>query len=250
MSERTRVFIYGSCVSRDTFEHDDAKPYQVTTYIARQSLISAATPPREPVVPTSSLTSPFQRRMVEWDARSTLFAAVKKNAPRADLLVWDLFDERLGVHVHPDDTATTRTPETIGLLSSMPDAGAPPPELVPFGSPRHRKLFATALDAFTQVLHATGTYDRTVLLAPSWAARTVDGEPTPTSFGITAAVANATTPDYLALVRDAGISVVQPPAEACVASPDHRWGLAPFHYADSVYAALLHGIGDIRRDRE
>ena len=42
---KTRVFIYGSCVSRDTFEYLDPDQFEIVQYVARQSALSAYTRP-------------------------------------------------------------------------------------------------------------------------------------------------------------------------------------------------------------
>ena len=39
------INIYGSCVSRDSLEYQQERKIQVVNYFARQSVISAVTPP-------------------------------------------------------------------------------------------------------------------------------------------------------------------------------------------------------------
>ncbi|WP_418606330.1 DUF6270 domain-containing protein [Georgenia sp. SUBG003] len=69
MTQRVRALLYGSCVSRDAFQHLGGG-YELLQYVARQSLISAMSPAA--VLPAQpSLVSPFQERMVRDDVAST-----------------------------------------------------------------------------------------------------------------------------------------------------------------------------------
>lgn len=237
------MFIYGSCVSRDTFEHVNAQSCKIVGYVARQSLISAATPPRTPLINPYDLASPFQRKMIEWDAGSRLFRALSEKAAATDVLVWDLVDERLGIHLFNDGTVVTRTPELLGALKSPPySAPSRESSLVPFGTVDHHRLFASALDTFIRTLSSTGLLHKTVLLAPPWATHTERGNPTPTSFGIKAQEANAMVIPYLATIEARGIPIVTTPLRTTTADEHHRWGLAPFHYSQNVYSNLLASI--------
>ena len=56
-----RVFIYGSCVTRDAVEHWKDDERRVVGYVARQSLISALSPPGDAEqFRLSAIESPFQ----------------------------------------------------------------------------------------------------------------------------------------------------------------------------------------------
>src|SRR5699024_11175643 len=90
------TMIYGSCVTRDTFEFlgDD---FLLKSYVARQSVISAGTQTSDTLPMLDPIASAFQKRMVEGDLKGNLYETLDTQASQADLLVIDLIDERGGV---------------------------------------------------------------------------------------------------------------------------------------------------------
>lgn len=237
-----RTFIYGSCVSRDTFEVLAPHGYSLTTYVARQSLLSAYSRLEEPLPPIRT-SSPFQRRMIEGDWNSSLPRALARARGKVDLLLWDLCDERLGVRRLPSGHYVTRSVDTLtsGLDDQLGHQGA---EVVPFGSTLHRRHFAARLARFRQRLEELGVLDRAVVLAPAWASVQDDGRGTPPSFGLTAEQANPVFDDYhQAVVDRVGVPVIRLGPHEVRAAGSHQWGAAPFHYTSDVYERL---VGEIR----
>lgn len=234
-----QTFIFGSCVSRDTFEYLDPHAFSLSTYIARQSLISAFSHPREPRADSAALTSAFQRRMYEFDARSALPGALRDHAGTIDVLLWDLTDERFGVWVDELGGVTTESVDT--RAASMPTPrGA---RFVPFGGNEHVALFEHALHEFKSVLDEVGVTERVLILAPPWAARSLPPGQTPMSFGVPADVGNEAFKPYVALSSEVLGSQVLGCSLPDPSSPtSHRWGLAPFHYDEHTYVRLAREI--------
>ena len=87
--------IFGSCVTRDAV---GLLPEMVLPahYTARQSWVSEASP-RAWFPPVDRLSSPFQRRMLKDDFGSSLFDQIAKHASTADIVLFDIIDDRLGV---------------------------------------------------------------------------------------------------------------------------------------------------------
>lgn len=245
MSDRRplKVLIYGSCVSRDTFEGLDRTRFALVEYVARQSLISAFAP-HTFSLPVPEDTSRFRARMVEGDLSGNMPSVVTRHASDTDAVLWDLADERLGVYVLPDGSVVTRSADTIGTV--LDDACARHGRLVEHGTDEHVALFTDALGHWTDLLRAHGLLEKTVVLAPDWAAQATGGAPVPTSFGTSADVANDRYRSYYEAVDAAGFHVVR--VDDVMASAEHRWGTAPFHYADDVYAGL-HGAIEAWADR-
>ncbi len=250
---KVRVLLVGSCVSRDTFSFLDPDAFTLAGYVARQSMVSAFAGPCEPVIDPASLTSRFQQRVLTEDAGSSLPDVVRTAAPEVDLLIWDLVDERLGVHQHADGEFTTDSIEVRGVLGS-----ALPPGIarVAFGSEAHLQLFTEALAAWRALLAETGLLDRTFLLAPPWAGATDDGQVVPDSFGVDALAGNILTEPYVeAAVRVLGVPVLGRSYPEPLSGSSHQWGPAPFHYADDTYlqladevvaaARVVHGRGAV-----
>jgi hypothetical protein len=240
----TRVFIAGSCVSRDTFALLDPERYALEGYVARQSLISAFTGPAADVPALPEHLSPFQRRMLAGDVAGDLPRRLRRAAGTVDLLLWDVVDERLGVYRLPDGSFVTRTPELIG--TALHDHLERTARLVAFGSDEHLGLWRAAAGAWVEVLRRHDLLARTLVVAPPWATRSDDGSPVPTSFGLGAEQANRLSAPYLACAAALGAPVLTVPPDTAVAAAGHRWGLAPFHYADATYARLVAGVEDAR----
>lgn len=240
----TRTFIYGSCVSRDTFEFLIPGGYELLGYIARQSLISAATPPSSVPLPEVEVSSAFQQRMLIGDWESNLLPTLTAYAEWTDLLLWDLCDERLGIRRWEAGTVT-RSVDSISV--GLDEELAQTTQLIRLGDPMHLASYTEALRVFHDLLSQVGLLDRTVLVAPPWASMTQDGAPTPPSYGLPPDEANAFFKRYEAAAREIlGVPVVSIPAETARADSDHRWGIAPFHYSKDVYRTLA---GDIEAHR-
>ncbi|WP_299449777.1 DUF6270 domain-containing protein [uncultured Serinicoccus sp.] len=241
-----RTFIYGSCVSRDTFERLP-EGFELVSYVARQSLISAFTPPSARGVPAIDTDSEFQRRMIVGDWESSLPAQLRQHADGIDLLLWDLCDERVGLRrlerVGARPTAHAWGTRSVDSIRAGVDAQLDSSRLVAFASARHRVLFLHALRRFRALLDELGLRERTLLLAPAWATRTSDGESVPTSFGLDPDRANRLFRDYhrtATRVTDVAAAHVGEVA----ADAGHPWGVAPFHYTESVYCSLAGQVID------
>ncbi|WP_392508034.1 DUF6270 domain-containing protein [Naumannella halotolerans] len=236
----TRVFIMGSCVSRDSFEFLGPE-FSLTEYVARQSLISIGRPVATDTIPADELDSAFQRRMLSGDLAGNALAQIDK-AGEIDLLLWDLTDERLGVHPGGDGWFT-RTIEGVG-------ADFYPEDLPhhPFGSDEHFALWAEAAEHWIDALAARELLSRTVMLQVPWAAVTTNGLPTPASFGLTAQDANAASFRYQRVIMDLAPELpMLRPRQRMIARPGHQWGLAPFHYTEEIYTEIATSVKQLLR---
>ncbi|WP_418275971.1 DUF6270 domain-containing protein [Isoptericola jiangsuensis] len=237
---RQRVFIYGSCVSRDTFTRFDPHLFRMIDYVARQSALSAGTPPVTAVEPPV-MDSPFQQRMVSGDFASNLQHRLAKQADLTDLVLIDLTDERLGVHLLPDGTVVTRSPELIASGAEQDLPGGT--RHLKFGAAEHRERWAACIDVVGDLLrhHLPGV--PVALLDVPWAARSESGAAPPDSFGMTADRANPVLRDYADMAaRALGADLIRVRPDAVSSSPHHRWGDAPFHYTEAVYLRLVRRI--------
>ena len=163
------IFIYGSCVSRDTqpFLGPD---WRISEYIARQSFISAANGPVQPWG-KSVLTSAFQNRSMAGDFAGDFLSRFFQHVLEVDILVMDLVDERLGVYrtSHGGYVTLSWEFESSGLASQSPD------ELVhiDFGSDEHFALWSAAAESLLEAIRATPIVP--IVLAPAWAAKADNG---------------------------------------------------------------------------
>lgn len=231
-----RYLMYGSCVSRDTFEFLP-EPKELVGYIARQSMISAGTNAAALGAMLPRLQSPFQERMSFADIAGAATLDVCRLADQIDLLVLDLTDERGGVYRAGGGAFLTRTIERLGQGA---DSLLGADRIVHFGTEEHFTLWFAGWRAFVARLAEANLVGRTVMLAVPWAAASTVGARPPASFGLSPREANDLYPRYYDAVSASGVRVLRSrrrPTQV-LADPAHRWGLAPFHYAGDVYVDL------------
>lgn len=235
---RHRLFVYGSCVARDTFELMSAERFSLARYVARQSLVSAYAPVRADGGDAGTAVS-FGERMVAEDGVSSLLPLLAQEADRIAGLVWDLTDERLGVYRVGDGYVT----RSVDLVTSGRDSAlAEQYPHIPFGTPEHLERWTGALDRFVTDLRTLGLLDRTLLLAVPWAERTATGAPTGPTMSFDAATANRLYAPYYAAARERGVPVHELPVSAVRADPGHQWGEAPFHYDERTYDTIRRAV--------
>lgn len=236
---RHRLFVYGSCVARDTFELLSAERFSLARYVARQSLVSAYAPVPADDAAGADDPVPFGERMVAEDGLSSLLPLLAQEADRIAGLVWDLTDERLGVYRVGDGYVT----RSVDLVANGRDAVlAEQHPHIPFGTPEHLALWTGALDRFVADLRTLGLLDRTLMLAVPWAERTATGAPTGPTMSFDAATANGLYAPYYAAARERGVPVHELPVSAVRADPAHQWGEAPFHYDERTYDTICRAI--------
>ncbi|WPF81714.1 DUF6270 domain-containing protein [Sanguibacter sp. 4.1] len=224
-TERKRVFIYGSCVSRDAFELTEK--FEITSYVARSSVGSAFSEPITSMVGSdlSANTSAFQRRMVTADLDKTLGDDLR--AHDFDVLLIDFIDERLAV-AELDGGVVTLSPE-LSRCGITPDHA----RRVESGSEDHFSRFAQGWRRLTDLVDPRKIFVSrafwAILEDPAEARR--------------AREANA----YLERLYDhvsetPGLVFIDYPAQLIRADPVHRWGPSPFHFVTEFYEHMIEGI--------
>lgn len=232
------IFIYGGCVTRDAFEHmkDD---HMLVHYVARQSLVSAASPATT-ILSVDTLSTGFQNRSVRGDLQSSLHPSITRFAPTTDLFVFDLLSERLGVYRVPGGTYITKSVELAktGLVATLPRAAV----VIAFGTDEHFNLWKAAADALAARLRTAGLLDRALLFEVPWTDVTITGEMVPKFRGWDASHANKLYARYYAYIRSLGIRVVPVPEELALSTTSHKWGPSPYHFIDETYIWMKHQI--------
>lgn len=223
-----KTVIFGSCVARDTIAimPDSAK---VVCYVARQGMLSAASGASD-VAGEVRLDSAFQARSVEHDIQGNAVEQLRASARKGRVVLLDLIDERLGSHLCPDGSFITRTWELTnsGILENQAD----PLPLLEFGTDEHFELWHAAAE---QVVAQIAKFRLpTAVLAPPFADHDLNGDPL-TYLDQPIEAWNAAFDRYYNAIEKMGLAVLRPPSELAVADADHRWGLAPFHYAPPMY---------------
>ncbi|MGP5362230.1 DUF6270 domain-containing protein [Brachybacterium tyrofermentans] len=227
-----RVFIYGSCVTRDAEPWFGEYGFEMARYVARQSLISAFHKAKIAEYDLSPVESAFQRRMIKGDVASNLRSEIQGSEP--DLVVWDICDERAGV----------KKAKSGGLVTSITNHvrrrihPGPFGKIIPFGADAHFAMWQMALGKFLVSLDQCGLADKLVLNATPWALQDESG----LDLGEVPRLFNANSERYISEAETAGVHVARIAPEAAVARSDHKWGPAPFHFVDETYRAQLDAI--------
>ncbi|MFI2485268.1 DUF6270 domain-containing protein [Promicromonospora kroppenstedtii] len=239
----TRVFVYGSCVSRDTFNALPQDGYELVDYVARQSMISAARPPLAYPLDLSVISSRFQQRMVQGALSGSLYGTLDRHATDTDLVLVDLTDERAGVFEMPDGSYVTRSIELdgAGLTQQISDAST---RYLRFGTDEHFEVFGWAAQTLRAELDRLQLTERTLVLAPNWAEHSVDGQYSGDSYGYAPADANYFQQRYVDLLENyLGLRTVR--LADTRSDTGHQWGLAPFHFAGPVYTYFAQAIAQV-----
>lgn len=239
------VTVYGSCVARDAVDLAGGDRFPVDDYIARQSLISMGHDAGAHFPQDAEISSAFQRRMMRADFAGDLEHRLVAVKDSTDVLLWDLADERHGVHVFDDGSVATRSVDVVNVPEALAVVDAA--RHIPFGTDEHFALWAPRAERLRDHLVEIGLFERTVVLQVPWALVTADGRPTPWSMGTKARDANEAYRRYYEHLRDLGFRMLELQPLGVLADPEHRWGLAPFHYTQDVYDTIidrvLEGLG-------
>lgn len=237
------IAIFGSCVSRDTFTVLEQDGAVLSSYTARQSLISAYAlkPSFVENIDDTKLSSVFQQKMVLGDLRGTFRHELLQIANEVDVFLVDLVDERGGVLVDDNGGCITNSlelkkseivPEDLELRS------------IKFGSDEHFQLWTEAFNSFVADIRKLGLDERLIVLCAPWALESAEGDrfPLPGS-SLQPERMNKLYERYYAHVAEIVPEAIRTvPESLCVAVRDHRWGLAPFHYDRPFYTYIRESL--------
>lgn len=231
----SNIFIYGSCVSRDSYNLVKER-HSLSGYVARQSFISATSKPTA-LLPGTDMESKFQNRMLMGDINSNALTIMRSKASEIDLLVIDLTDERLGVHKLPDGSCVTRSTE---LVTSRRLLGLEtPPGLIRFGTERHEIFWKRSASIIMRRLSEMNLLSNTLVMNTPWALQTLDSPGFSAKAIQEAKNARFWLSRYAQHCQSLGVAVVTLPEELALATNDHRWGLAPYHYSSDAYKWMV-----------
>lgn len=250
MPSSPNVFIHGSCVSRDTAEWFPSAGLDLLDYVARQSLVSTMSSKPEAwqstVIDEALVPSNFQRRAVEADLRASGRTELALVAPQVDIILHDLVDER-GGFIRVDTGVVTNSIE-LARSNVLPTLG-PDPVLVKFGSDDHFQSWSEAWAGYLSYLAEKGLREKLIVMEHLWADESIEGDVFP--FGtsnIDPNRMNSLLTRYYDTIRDSGVTILTMPAELCVTTAEHRWGIAPSHYAAEFYGFAVREIARLRHD--
>ena len=221
----SRVFIYGSCVTRDAFALEHG--FELVDYVARSPFGSAfAEPPKAVDVEIDSIPSAFQRRMVRTDLHKQLEGLLRDKD--FDYLLLDLIDERILLLPYQETLiAYSAELQTTGVQANYDD-------LLAVGSEEYYALWMQGLDRLLAACPAS----KIVVNRVFWATAADDGTELPDQPWI-ARHNEVLKRLYAELSAHPEIRFIDYPEGLLVANSKHQWGAAPFHFVDGVSTHLL-----------
>jgi hypothetical protein len=241
----TTIAIFGSCVTRDLFEHPRLRP-ALSVYGARSSVISVVAPPVAIDEQHVVLSSQWQRRCVLADFRKTFFASLAEAAP--DWLVIDLIDERFDL-LRCAGSLVTRSSafQASGFADTAGVALTPVRRMSADGT----DLFEQAAGEFAARVLQLLPAERVILHRARWCCSyRADG-------GILAfpddrlSLCHAQNAmldhgyDALADAFGGRVQLVDHDPDRSLADVDHQWGLEAYHYDGATNAARTARLAQI-----
>lgn len=230
---RSRVFIYGSEVSLDTFEHLDPGSFELVDAVTGQSALSAYTRPVR-LLPRNGITDADVLSDLESDLRSRIAVAARAT----DLVLVDLAVERHGAHVLSDGTVVTRTPR---LIASPAEAMLPADaQFLPFGTERHLQYWTDAMASVGDMFGELMPRAAVALIDIPWAWESEEGEPVPGRPDQARHEIAAILDAYHRIAATAlGSRTLSVDASTARSSMLHPRGPAHVHYAEAVYVEIV-----------
>jgi hypothetical protein len=249
---RRTVAIWGSCVTRDAFAvasraEELAERLPLVYYAARSSWISqdsSAYPVTE--ADFGGLTG-FGLRMVQEDLAKNVVDRLVGHQP--DVIVLDLVDERLQLARLGRSWITGS--DYLKRTELWDRALAEADEVSSMTHPKRRKLFAASAKRLVKRLVRELPGTAFVLNEAPYTTKVANGTSLPEpQAGWARDLDAAQRPMMEALAAEFGPRLVRatPPAEVCLADPDHRWGVTSYHYVEAYYQWLLDVLLEVEQD--
>lgn len=235
-----RIFLLGSCVSRDIFEYDAGQAFNIVRYFSCSSFASSTSP--TPVDEgrlggdIDRLASEFQRRVVRADLSKILLDEIE--GVDFDYLLTDFIDERFAIFHFFDGEIFTYS---VYLSNAGVDPARLDGELIMRATERYFELWEAGWTRFAERLKAGGLLKKVVLNRVFWAARTVDGGDYLPMFPAeyVEKVNHYLGRMYDRAARDLPAGNVLDFGTEFLGAESHRWGREPYHFTEDYYRQAL-----------
>lgn len=244
--DKINTFIYGSCVSRDTYEMvGKERGLNLIQSVARQSLVSAF----HPTVPTlwnmKRIPSAYQRRNTLRDIESSLPPLLKSSKEDIDLLVIDLIDERSGFWQLPDGGVFT--PLQANRKAAKKPYSEFPGKRFSLNSPHYHSHFKKAAEQLKDLLISLGLFHRCIVIDIPLSTQI---HPLQEGQDLEAELsciqdAKSSGPAIIKcyqILEELGFNMAGCQSHKPLMVHDHIWGLAPFHFDNETYQLIANKL--------
>lgn len=237
MTKKIKLFIYGSCVSRDFLEIAGADGFELVDYFARSSFASIGSEPIEDDVLLAKMDSPFQRRMVERDLDKQIFSAMRSRD--FDFLLIDLIDERFNLAEYKGSYCT--------VSSEFRKFQDNKYRRVPFDSDEKFHKWQLGVKKFFAYAKKFDVTDKVLINKVFWSESIDDGSEFSSEEKDLIRRNNMflrKAYEHLSsyVIRN---QFIEYPKLFLKAKKEHKWGVAPFHYIDSFYSLTRQSLEQI-----
>lgn len=251
MTQKLRIAILGSCVTRDAFGFFPQDDVEITVFIARTSFISLYSPPLPIALDKSDIAAEtnFERNCIHADLFKTSLPRLQ--TAEFDYLLLDFMEERHNLL----KCGETYILDTLPLRESGVIDRLPPFIEVDRLDGATTKLWNVTAARFIDFLGTLGLSAGRVILHESGFARryrlgdedfdfTEFEEHSYDQYG---ALLNRYHAHFAAALPGLRRIAIEP--ELFIGNGVHKWGRAPFHYIDAYYARFLEKFRAIVADR-
>ncbi|WP_252107373.1 MULTISPECIES: DUF6270 domain-containing protein [unclassified Halomonas] len=235
-----KVFVLGSCVSRDPFEIAEKNNFEIIAYHARSSFSSLGAKPHVDQKILSEIKSNWQRKMVRADMEKSVLEEIKKN--NFDILLIDLIDERFNISVRGDSVHTVSNEYKKALY--QPNSYS----FLKASSKEKLKLWKKGLEVLSDLLKESMLEKKVVINKVYW---TLKGDGADKLLDRYTEEAIYETNAQLEVMYDEIANSI-PDAKFInynsgdlIVDKNHKWGLEPFHFSRNVFLQQLKTLNEI-----
>lgn len=227
----TKIFIYGSCTTRDSVEFWPEN-VELQGYVARQSLVSAVAGGNTSGFNLQKIKSTFQKRMIKHDLNGAAIGQIQEAIESGAFVVWDLTDERNGFVQLTDG----RICSAVAINHKELRRSVETQKVTKMVDPEFMSEWKKSADKLSAIL---GENTKRVLVNHTpWAEEFENGEAVPYS-EVPTHTFNLLLREMTTYLEQLGFAVVELGSNEVRATPDHKWGPAPFHYHDETYRTMI-----------
>ncbi|TDL33473.1 hypothetical protein EVU91_13240 [Macrococcoides bohemicum] len=225
-----KIDIFGSCISRDSFNFKNSS-YSLGHYFARSSMVSAVSNPLNIEFNDIKLDSKFNKNMVYNDLTKTHQKYLK--SPENNILLIDIFEERLQIAKH-SDTLFTFSRE---FQNSKIDIG--------YSLLNHEDKLLLLNNRIQEIVSLFSKYDLVILNKVKPTLFYYDNNSNKLlhqNLNDNAKFLLKNSDLIFDLLESNIQNLLTIELNGFFGTSNHRWGLSPFHYEDDFYIKLNDGI--------
>jgi len=237
------LIIYGSCVSRDIFNLEESRDFNLLEYYARSSMASLCSDAYDNPEALEKIPSAFRRRMVAYDFSKEILSE-KNQFDNADVILIDLIDERFDLIALPSGQTITHSNE-LAESGIFEDSSIEGFRTISQGSMERRQLWFQGMQKFLALLVKQKKLDRVIVNKVFWSS--AFEKPSETTFPIAPILIDKANAElawmYEVLSHElADHQFLEFSPSLLTADEFHRWGASPFHYCEGYYKEALSQI--------